>query len=206
MVPPPALRISGTAYLHIRKAPVRLIASASFHCSSVNVSTVPSGVTAAATFTSVVSAPKVSTAMADRTLRIGRQPRHSPDGQANGLRHLRSPWPPLPLFAPNVGDRHRRSLGGKAPGDGGADLAAAAGYQGNAAAQEARHGRLPLYGLRHGEVPVSVSMTDRRVQPTVAERVGLQFNHLRGIPMGHYLDHHHWLCRRRRCQVHHAGA
>ena len=32
MLPPPARRISGTAYLHIRKAPVRLTAIALFHC------------------------------------------------------------------------------------------------------------------------------------------------------------------------------
>ncbi len=62
MVPPPALRSSGTAYLHIRNAPVRLTASASFQSSSVSVSTVPSGVTVAATLTSVVSLPKASTA------------------------------------------------------------------------------------------------------------------------------------------------
>ena len=35
IVPPPALRISGTAYLHIKNAPVRLTASASFQSSSV---------------------------------------------------------------------------------------------------------------------------------------------------------------------------
>ena len=62
MAPPPALRISGTAYLHIRNAPVRLTASASFQSSSVSVSTVPSGVTLAATLTRVVSLPKASTA------------------------------------------------------------------------------------------------------------------------------------------------
>ena len=58
MVPPPALRISGTAYLHIKNAPVRFTARASFQSSRVELSTVPSGVTLAATLTSVVSLPK----------------------------------------------------------------------------------------------------------------------------------------------------
>src|SRR6516162_7569813 len=60
MQPPPVRRICGTANLHIRNAPVRLTAMALFHCSSDSVSTVPSGVTAAATLTSVVSLPKAS--------------------------------------------------------------------------------------------------------------------------------------------------
>ena len=52
MVPPPALRISGTAYLHIRNAPVRLTASGIVPViERQSVSTVPSGVTLAATLT-----------------------------------------------------------------------------------------------------------------------------------------------------------
>src|SRR5216684_48147 len=61
MLPPPARRNAGTAYLHITKAPVRLTAMALFQSSSESVSTVPSGVTVAATLTSVVSLPKLAT-------------------------------------------------------------------------------------------------------------------------------------------------
>ena len=61
MLPPPARRSSGTAYLHITKAPVRLTAMALFQSSSESVSTVPSGVTVAATLTNVVSRPNFAT-------------------------------------------------------------------------------------------------------------------------------------------------
>ncbi len=61
MPPPPARRNAGTAYLHITKAPVRLTAMALFQSSSESVSTVPSGVTVAATLTNVVSRPNFAT-------------------------------------------------------------------------------------------------------------------------------------------------
>ena len=60
MAPPPALRICGVAYLHMMNAPVRFTRMAFSHNSSESVSALPSGVTAAATLTSVVSEPNVS--------------------------------------------------------------------------------------------------------------------------------------------------
>ena len=69
MLPPPARRSLGTAYLHIRNAPVRLTPMAWFHCASDSVSTVPSGVIAAATLTRVVSLPKAATVALHRLFR-----------------------------------------------------------------------------------------------------------------------------------------
>ena len=54
IAPPPARRISGTANLQAKKAPVRLIASARFQSSRARVSTVPSATTVAATLTRTV--------------------------------------------------------------------------------------------------------------------------------------------------------
>src|SRR6185437_10547214 len=70
MLPPPERRSSGTANLHIRKAPVRFTAIALFHCSRLSVSTVPSGVAVAATFTSVVSLPNASIVRATASLAL----------------------------------------------------------------------------------------------------------------------------------------
>ena len=134
MVPPPALRISGTAYLHIRNAPVRLTASASFQSSSVSVSTVPSGVTAAATLTSVVSLPKASTAWrtarsaSSSTATLVRTGDRLPACGGDLARDR------LGRIAPDIGDRDRRAGLGKPPRDRAADLAAAAGDQRDAAA------------------------------------------------------------------------
>ena len=103
------LRISGTAYLHIRNAPVRLTASASCHSSSVRFSTVPSGVTAAATLTSAVSLPKASPHGEQHALRP-LPPWRCPDGDglpASGnnlacdhLCRITPDWPPQRMRRP----------------------------------------------------------------------------------------------------------
>src|ERR1700745_776876 len=99
MPPPPARRNSGTAYLHITKAPVRLTAMALFQSSSESVSTVPSGVTVAATLTSVVSLPKRATvrstaslALASSAASAGRHRGRAPPVATAGAPRPRPGW------------------------------------------------------------------------------------------------------------------
>ena len=129
MLPPPARRSSGTAYLHITKAPVRLTAMALFQSSSESVSTVPSGVTVAATLTSVVSLPKFRDGSLDRALRARLVGDVNPErlctaaaGGDGARRRLR-------FGRIEIGNRDLGSLRGKASADRAADLATAAGDQ-----------------------------------------------------------------------------
>ena len=129
MLPPPARRSSGTAYLHITKAPVRLTAMALFQSSSESVSTVPSGVTVAATLTNVVSLPKFRNGSLDRALRarlVGdvnlERLCTAAAGGDGARRRLRFGWI-------EIGNSDLGSLRGKASADRGADLATAAGDQ-----------------------------------------------------------------------------
>ena len=129
MLPPPARRSSGTAYLHIRKAPVRLTAMAWFQSSSESVSTVPSGVTVAATLTSVVSRPNAAIGSLDRVLRarlvgdVNLERLCAAAAGGDGARRR------FRFGRIEIGNSDLGSLRGKASADRAADLAAAAGDQ-----------------------------------------------------------------------------
>ena len=127
----------GTANLHIRNAPVRLTPIAWFHCASVSVSTVPSGVTAAATFTSVVEPAERRDGARDRLLGARLARRRRPRSLARGRRWLFATVGRLRRI--EVGDRDLRALGREPPRDRAADLAAAAGDQRHPPLQPARH-------------------------------------------------------------------
>ena len=139
MLPPPARRISGTANLHIRNAPVRLTPIALFHCASDSVSTVPSGVTAAATLTSVVSLPNAAMARSTASLALASFATSTakPAGAAPSLDHRARRR--FGLCRLEVGDRNLGAFGREPARDRAADLAAAAGDQRHPALQPTAH-------------------------------------------------------------------
>ena len=134
MLPPPARRISGTAYLHITKAPVRLTPMALFHSSSGSVSTVPSGVTAAATLTSVVSLPNAAMVRATASCALASSATSTASACARPPLVGDSARGRFRFGRIDIGDRDLGSLRRKASCDRAADLAAPAGDERDALA------------------------------------------------------------------------
>src|SRR5262249_3314992 len=138
MLPPPARRNAGMAYLHITKAPVRLTSMALFQSSSESVSTVPSGVTVAATLTSVVSRPNFAIVCSTAPLRaclvgdVNLERLRTAAAGGDGARyHLRFGWI-------EIGNSDLSSLRGEASADRAADLATSAGDQSHPVRQPVR--------------------------------------------------------------------
>src|SRR5262245_3072156 len=129
MLPPPARRSSGTAYLHITKAPVRLTSMALFQSSSESVSTVPSGVTVAATLTSVVSRPNFVTVRSTASFALASSATSTWSACARPPLAAMARATTSDLAGIEVGNGDLSSLRGEAAADRAADLTTAASDQ-----------------------------------------------------------------------------